>query len=161
MESVLVGEQAPDFEFELLDKSKRRLSDVVAEGLPVLILFYCNFCPQCGASAQKMEELAEAQTFKGRVNFILINLRGIEDAIAYKGLKDLRDACPHGAAEVEELFDVNAIPHTTLIDADGTILRNDTRLEWEELDRLLHTAARPSRRKSNPKVEGMLPPVAI
>ena len=41
--SELVGKPAPDFEVELEDGSKKKLSEFLAEGKPVVIDFYANF----------------------------------------------------------------------------------------------------------------------
>eukprot|EP00434_Breviolum_minutum_P023288 symbB.v1.2.020542.t1/scaffold1725.1/size121579/7 len=43
MASDLVGKAAPDFEIELEDGSKKKLSEFLAEGKPVVIDFYANF----------------------------------------------------------------------------------------------------------------------
>ena len=43
MASELVGKAAPDFEIELEDGSKKKLSAFLAEGRPVVIDFYANF----------------------------------------------------------------------------------------------------------------------
>ncbi len=39
----LVGKPAPDFEMELLDGTKKKLSDFLKEGKPVVVDFYANF----------------------------------------------------------------------------------------------------------------------
>jgi len=41
--SELVGKDPPDFEIEFLDGTKKFLKDIIAEGKPVAIDFYCNF----------------------------------------------------------------------------------------------------------------------
>ena len=43
MAGEIVGKPAPDFEIELEDGSKKKLSDFLAEGKPVVIDFYANF----------------------------------------------------------------------------------------------------------------------
>jgi len=43
MASALVGKTAPDFEMTLEDGSTRKLSDVIAEGKPIILDFYANF----------------------------------------------------------------------------------------------------------------------
>jgi len=41
--SELVGKDPPDVEIEFLDGTKKFLKDIVAEGKPVVMNFYCNF----------------------------------------------------------------------------------------------------------------------
>lgn len=43
MTAELVGKDAPDFEIELEGGAKKKLSEFVAEGKPVVIDFYANF----------------------------------------------------------------------------------------------------------------------
>jgi hypothetical protein len=39
----IVGKQAPDFEMEMEDGSKKQLSDFLKEGKPIVLDFYANF----------------------------------------------------------------------------------------------------------------------
>lgn len=43
MAGELVGKTPPDFEIEFIGGEKKVLSAIVAEGMPVVIDFYCNF----------------------------------------------------------------------------------------------------------------------
>ena len=43
MAAALNGKPAPDFQFTLIDGTSKKLSEVIAEGKPVVIDLYCNF----------------------------------------------------------------------------------------------------------------------
>jgi len=65
-----------------------------------------------------------AQEYKGKVTFILINTRGIGDAEQYKELKKLSDAPVHGGNRPPPEYGLKYIPHKTVIDHTGKVVKN-------------------------------------
>eukprot|EP00928_Gymnodinium_smaydae_P015018 TRINITY_DN15508_c0_g2_i1.p1 TRINITY_DN15508_c0_g2~~TRINITY_DN15508_c0_g2_i1.p1 ORF type:complete len:138 (+),score=30.60 TRINITY_DN15508_c0_g2_i1:98-511(+) len=129
----LVGRKAPDFEFTLVDNTKTRFADVVGERKPVVVLIYCNFCPACGPVADQFEEKCQSEQYVGKVNFLLVNLQGVEQARSYAMTRSLKN-CPHAGADASGAFAVERIPHLVLIGPDGVIQRNGDDFEWSDLD---------------------------
>mmetsp|Transcript_118082 Transcript_118082/g.252291 ORF Transcript_118082/g.252291 Transcript_118082/m.252291 type:complete len:84 (+) Transcript_118082:257-508(+) len=69
-----------------------------------------------------MDKLASEH--KNKATFILVNTRGIEDAASYKESKSLSDACVHGANRPPEEYGLKYIPHKTILDSSGKVLKN-------------------------------------
>mmetsp|Transcript_21892 Transcript_21892/g.63147 ORF Transcript_21892/g.63147 Transcript_21892/m.63147 type:complete len:84 (-) Transcript_21892:329-580(-) len=65
-----------------------------------------------------------AAEYSGQVIFLLVNTRGVEDAGKYKAMKGLSDACVHGASRPPAEYGLRYIPHKTIINKDGTVLKN-------------------------------------
>jgi len=83
-----------------------------------------------------MEELAGDAKYKGRVNFLLINCQGIDDAKTYARANGLNE-CPHGSGPVPPSYGVRYIPHKTLIGKDGKIIKNYEGFQWSDIDEAL------------------------
>ena len=122
MASELVGKAAPDFEIELEDGSKKKLSAFLAEGKPVVIDFYANFWPACGPAASEMDKLANDHE---NITFILVNLKGVADGKAYKSDKGLSSPkLIHAAGRPPNEYGLKYIPHKTIIGKDGVVIKN-------------------------------------
>lgn len=134
MAAELVGKAAPDFEIEYLDGSKKKLSEIIAEGKPVVVDFYCNFWPACGPAATEMDKLAADDKYKDKVNFVLVNLEGVPKAEQYKTSKGLSGACPHGAGKPPGEYGIKYIPHKALIGKDGKVIKNYEGFAWTDID---------------------------
>lgn len=137
-ESSLVGHHAPDFEIELIGGEKRMLSAVIAEGKPIVIDFYMNFCPSCSRAAKEIDALAANEKYEGKVNFLLMNLGSITEADTYRELHGLSGSCLHGSASrgTVAAYSVKKIPHKTIIGQDGTVFKNEG-VQFTDVDALL------------------------
>ena len=106
---------------ELEDGSKKKLSEFLAEGKPIVIDFYANFWPACGPAASEMDKLANEHE---NVTFLLVNLKGIADGKAYKSDKGLSSPkLIHAAGRPPNDYGLKYIPHKTII-KDGKIIKN-------------------------------------
>lgn len=121
-----VGKKFIDFEMADADGKMHKLSEYVGNGKVVLIDFWASWCPPC---RREMPNLVKAyKDYKGKgFDIVGISLdskpeawsKGITDlGITWTQLSDLQGWKNAGAA----LYGVNSIPHTVLVDKDGTIL---------------------------------------
>lgn len=83
-----------------------------------------------------MEELAGGAKYNGRVNFLMINCRGLDDAKSYAHANGLSE-CPHGTGPVPASYGVRYIPHKTLIGKDGKVIKNYESFSWSDIDEAL------------------------
>ena len=131
-----VGKKFIDFEMADPKGKMHKLSEYVGNGKVVLIDFWASWCPPC---RREMPNLVKAhKEYKGKgFDIIGISLdskadaweKGVKDlGITWPQLSDLQGWKNSGAA----LYGVNSIPHTILVDKDGTILAKN--LHGEELD---------------------------
>lgn len=81
-----------------------------------------------------MDKLAADDKYAGKVNFLMVNLQGVEDAKKYQEMKSLTGACPHGASNAGNQYGVKYIPHKTLVGKDGVIIKNYEGFKWEDID---------------------------
>lgn len=126
LENSAVGKSFLDFEMADVNGQTRKLSDYVGKGKVVLIDFWASWCPPCRRDMPNMVEAYQQYKNKG-FEIVGVSLDSKEEAWK-KGIKDLHITWPQlsdlqgwknsGAA----LYGVNSIPHTVLVDKDGTIL---------------------------------------
>lgn len=126
LKNSAVGKAFIDFEMADADGKMHKLSEYVGKGKVVLIDFWASWCPPCRRDMPNMVEIYKQYKNKG-FEIVGISLDSKADAWA-KGVKDLNITWPQlsdlqgwknaGAA----LYGVNSIPHTVLVDKDGTIL---------------------------------------
>ena len=102
-----------------------QLSEFVGNGKVVLIDFWASWCPPCRKEMPHLVELYKQYKNKG-FEIVGISLdskpeawaKGVKDLnITWTQLSDLKGWQNAGAA----LYGVNSIPHTVLVDKDGTI----------------------------------------
>ena len=74
-----------------------------------------------------------AGEYAGKVNFLLLNLQGTNEAKEYAESKGL-SKCPHGAAQAPSEYGVQYIPHKVLIGKDGNIIKNYEGFQWSDID---------------------------
>eukprot|EP00930_Biecheleria_cincta_P058953 TRINITY_DN44733_c0_g1_i1.p1 TRINITY_DN44733_c0_g1~~TRINITY_DN44733_c0_g1_i1.p1 ORF type:complete len:217 (+),score=30.85 TRINITY_DN44733_c0_g1_i1:29-679(+) len=127
--SSIIGTPAPDFEIRDVGCSRRRwlLSEITAEGKPVVLLFY-NEARSCDKAVAEAE--MHAEEYSEAVNLFLIHCPEVRVRAARPNPevslpRDLRMPCSHGMALPPSEYGVRALPHWTLINSDGTIVRNE------------------------------------
>ena len=134
LENVQVGKVAP--EFALPDTAGVSVSLSDFRGKYVLLDFWASWCPPCRKEMPHLVELYKQYKNKG-FEIVGISLdskpeawaKGVKDLnITWTQLSDLKGWQNAGAA----LYGVNSIPHTVLVDKDGTIIAKN--LHGQELE---------------------------
>mmetsp|Transcript_14572 Transcript_14572/g.45892 ORF Transcript_14572/g.45892 Transcript_14572/m.45892 type:complete len:84 (-) Transcript_14572:49-300(-) len=69
-----------------------------------------------------MDELAAK--YEGKATFLMVNTRGKDDATEYKAKLGLSDKVVHGGNRPPSDYGLKYIPHKTLIDKDGKVVKN-------------------------------------
>ena len=118
--SSLEGREAPDFVLKSATGENLRLSEY--RGDVVMINFWATWCGPC---RQEMPLLDELYSRYGRVGFSLLGVN-IDDnqSKAMNMVSELGVSFPvlfDSRKEVSELYEVNAMPVTVLIDREGTV----------------------------------------
>lgn len=143
LKTVAVGNKFVDFEMADPKGQMHKLSEYVGNGKNVVLIdFWASWCPPCRKETPHLVELYKQYKNKG-FEIIGISLDSKADAWE-KGVKDLNITWPQlsdlkgwqnaGAA----LYGVNSIPHTLLVDKDGTIIAKN--IHGEEIDAQLQEA---------------------
>ena len=127
LKKVAVGQKFTDFEMADIKGKTHKLSEFVGNGKNIVLLdFWASWCPPC---RRDMPNLVDTyKEFKGN-GFEIVGIsldskkeaweKGIKDLnITWTQLSDLKGWKNDGAA----LYGVNSIPHTILVDKDGTII---------------------------------------
>lgn len=127
LKKVAVGQKFTDFEMADIKGKTHKLSEFVGNGKNIVLLdFWASWCPPC---RRDMPNLVDTyKEFKGK-GFEIVGIsldskkeaweKGIKDLnITWTQLSDLKGWKNDGAA----LYGVNSIPHTILVDKDGTII---------------------------------------
>ena len=123
-----VGQAAPDFTLETLDGDPVTLSDL--RGYVVLLDFWASWCPPCRMTMPHLEMLRVRFEGEGLV-VVALNLDPVEadardyiEENGYTGFTVLRGSLVEAQA-VRELYEVEGIPHTFVIDRQGIIRHAD------------------------------------
>ena len=123
-----IGQAAPDFTLETLDGDPVSLSDL--RGYVVLLDFWASWCPPCRMTMPHLE-MMRAQFEADGLVVVALNLDPVEadarDYIEENGYTEftvLRGTLVEAQA-VRELFGVEGIPHTFVIDRQGIIRHAD------------------------------------
>jgi len=134
--ATMAGKQFVDFTLQTPEGNDLKLSDVVGKGKVVLVDFWASWCGPCRASMPQLKEIYNKFKDKG-FEIVGVSLDNKKEAwtgaiktleLPWKQMSDLKGWNCEGA----RLYDVRAIPHTVLIDKDGTIVAR--MLSAEELE---------------------------
>ncbi len=125
-----VGDMAPDFEAAGLDGTAFKLSDY--RGKVVLLDFWATWCGPCVAELPIVIEAYETHHSKG---FEIIGISLDDDRAALDNFLAGRPAMTWvqvfdglgWESRIGELYGVNAIPHTLLLDKEGKVYAKDLR----------------------------------
>lgn len=130
-----VGQKFTDFEMQTPDGKAVKLSDYVGKGKVVLIDFWASWCGPCRREMPNLVEIYKKYKNKG---FEIVGVSLDSNAEAWKnGIKQLNITWPQMSdlsmwdCEGAQLYAVSSIPHTVLVDGEGTILARG--LHGEEL----------------------------
>ena len=126
MKSVAVGQKFADLELNDVKGKPGKLSDYVGKGKVVLIDFWASWCPPCRKETPKLVELYKQYKNKG---FEIVGVSFDSKQEAWKkGIKDLGITWPQLSdlkgwkSVATSVYYVNSIPHTIIVDKDGTIV---------------------------------------
>ncbi len=118
--SVMVGQTAPDFALKSSSGANLRLSEY--RGDVVMINFWATWCGPCRQEMPLLDELYQRYE---RVGFNLLGVNIDDDSRrAMQMIDELGVNFPvlfDARKEVSELYDVEAMPVTVLVDREGTV----------------------------------------
>lgn len=126
MKATAVGQKFTDFEMQTPEGEKVKLSDYVGKGKLVLVDFWASWCGPC---RREMPNLVDLYAKYKNKNFEIVGVSLDQSGEAWKNaIKQLNISWPQMSdlkywdCEGAKLYAVSSIPHTVLIDKDGTIL---------------------------------------
>lgn len=119
---ALTGNPAPDFKLQTLDGKEVTLAQL--KGKTVILDFWATWCPPCRKGLPVVKKVADEFADQGVVLYA-VNQRETHDKVTgylkdkkeLEGLNVLMDRQAH----VAELYLVNGIPQTVIIDAQGVV----------------------------------------
>lgn len=139
MKATAVGQKFTDFAMQTPDGKSVKLSDYVGKGKVVLVDFWASWCGPC---RREMPNLVEAYAKYKNKNFEIVGVSLDQNNDSWKdAIKKLNITWPQMSdlkywnCEGAKLYAVSSIPHTVLIDGEGTIIARG--LHGEELQKKL------------------------
>ena len=126
MKVTAVGQKFTDFEMQTPEGKTVKLSDYAGKGKVVLVDFWASWCGPC---RREMPNLVEAYELYQKKNFEIVGVSLDRNGDDWKkAIKDLHITWPQMSdlkywnCEGAKLYAVSSIPHTVLIDGEGTII---------------------------------------
>ena len=126
MKATAVGQKFTDFEMQTPEGKTVKLSDYVGKGKVVLVDFWASWCGPC---RREMPNLVEAYKLYKDKNFEIVGVSLDQSGEAWQAaIKQLNITWPQMSdlkywnCEGAKLYAVSSIPHTVLIDGEGTII---------------------------------------
>ncbi len=136
LEKVAEGKKFVDFTMNDPDGKEVKLSDYAGKGKYVLVDFWASWC---GACRQEMPNVVAAYDKYKSKGFEVVGVSLDKDGDSWKqGIKDLKMTWPQMSdlqywdSPIVDLYAIQGIPHTILLDKEGVILAKN--LRGEELD---------------------------
>ncbi|MDR0961528.1 MAG: AhpC/TSA family protein [Mediterranea sp.] len=143
MKQTAVGKKFIDFELQTPEGKSIKLSDYAGKGKIVLVDFWASWCGPC---RKEMPNLIKTYAQFKNKGFEIVGVSLDRNGDAWKkGIKDLGITWPQ-MSDLQywnclgaKLYAVSSIPHTVLIDGEGTIIAKNLRGEAidEKLSELL------------------------
>jgi thiol-disulfide isomerase/thioredoxin len=120
--SSFIGKPAPDFSLDLLEGGEFQLSE--QKGHIVVLDFWASWCGPCMQSLPQVDAVVAEFAEKG-VKLVAVNMQ--EDRTAITSALERLEIKPAVALDIDGAaaghYQVTAIPHTVVIDANGKIAR--------------------------------------
>jgi peroxiredoxin len=141
--ATAVGKPFTDFQLNDPEGKPVKLSDYAGKGKVVLVDFWASWCGPC---RQEMPNVVKVYNQYKNKGFEIVGVSLDQTADAWKkGIADLSITWPqmsdlkYWQCEAAAIYGVTAIPHTVLIDKDGTIIARNLRGEklYEKIAELL------------------------
>ncbi|OJV83259.1 MAG: hypothetical protein BGO34_16415 [Bacteroidia bacterium 44-10] len=139
LEKVAVGEKFVDFTLKDTEGNDVSLSDYAGKGNYVLVDFWAAWCGPCRQEMPNVVTAYEKYKAKG-FEVVGVSLDQEHDRWV-QGIKDLNMTWPQMSdlqywnSKVVDLYAIQGIPHTVLLDKEGTIIEKN--LRGEALDNKL------------------------
>ena len=119
------AEKAPDFVMIDKDGQSVKLSDILAEGKPIVLNFWASWCPPCRKEMPDFEKVYKE--LGNEVQFMMVNLTDGQRETVQRGAKYIEDnghTFPvyfDTKQEGARAYGIRAIPTTLFIDKNGHI----------------------------------------
>ena len=136
---IEAGQAVPGFSFTTTDGKQYTMEEL--NGKVVLLNFFATWCPTC------MKEMPALQNdvwtkYKDHENFMLVSIGREQDMQKMKDFKSGKDYPWHFAPDTGRViygkFAEKYIPRNVLVDAEGTIVFQNTGYTEEEFQNLLN-----------------------
>ncbi|MDR2816766.1 MAG: AhpC/TSA family protein [Proteiniphilum sp.] len=133
LEKVAVGKKFTDFTLKNTQGNEVSLSDYAGKGKYVLVDFWAAWCGPC---REEMPNVVEAYNKYKAKGFEVVGVSLDQERDQWEqGIKELNMAWPqisdlqYWNSLVVDLYAINGIPHTILLDKEGTIIEKNLRGE--------------------------------